>query len=287
VSGFGDRLADAIDGYGRLCVGIDPHESLLELWGLPISAEGARQFGLRVVEAAVGQVGVVKPQVAFFERFGAAGYRALEDVLASARAEDLLVIADAKRGDIGSTIEAYAAAWLTPGSSLEADAMTISAFQGVGSIEKPMQLATETGKGLFVLAATSNPESVAIQLAKVSANLDEGPTRSVARVIIDDVSSFNARSTDGRIGSVGVVLGATLDLAAYGIDTRVAPSPGLPVLAPGFGFQGARIEDAPARFGSLAALMLVSESRSLLQSGPSDIAGAVAARAAEVRNALG
>ena len=133
---------------------------MLDRWALPDSAEGAREFGLRAVAAAAGTIGIVKPQVAFFERHGSAGYAALERVLAEARDADLLVIADAKRGDIGSTVDAYAEAWLRPGSPLEADAMTVVAYQGVGSLAGPIARAQAAGKGLFVLAATSNREAL-------------------------------------------------------------------------------------------------------------------------------
>src|SRR6185312_4490132 len=106
--------------------------------------------GLRVVEAATDRVGIVKPQVAFFERFGSAGFAALEDVLAAARAAGLIVIADAKRGDIGTTMDAYARAWLTPGSPLEADAMTVSPYLGVGTLHSTFDLALSVDKGVFV-----------------------------------------------------------------------------------------------------------------------------------------
>ncbi|MBW8873198.1 MAG: orotidine-5'-phosphate decarboxylase, partial [Leifsonia sp.] len=131
---FGSRLREAFSDSGQLCVGIDPHAGLLKAWGLPDSASGARDFGLRVVEAVTGRAGIVKPQIAFYERHGSAGYAALEDVLAAARAAGLLVIADVKRGDLGSSVDAYGEAWLTPGSPLEADAMTAVAFQGLGSL---------------------------------------------------------------------------------------------------------------------------------------------------------
>ncbi|GAA1444678.1 orotidine-5'-phosphate decarboxylase [Leifsonia poae] len=280
---FGDRLAGVFASEGRLCVGIDPHEHLLQSWGLPASADGVRAFGLAVVAATVGRAGIVKPQVAFFERYGSAGYAALEEVLAAARDAGLLVIADAKRGDIGTSVTAYAEAWLTPGSPLEADAMTIAAFQGVGSIAEPMRLAESAGKGLFVLAATSNPEAAAIQQAVVASGAHSGLT--VARAIIEDVSSFNQAQAQHAFGSIGLVLGATLDLADFGIVTtasaRVNASP---VLAPGFGHQGARVADAARLFGSLAGGVIVSESRGLLGGGPDGLADAIAARADEVRS---
>ncbi|GAB3797795.1 orotidine-5'-phosphate decarboxylase [Humibacter antri] len=278
--GFGARLSTAIRGHGPLCVGIDPHSYLLADWGLSDDAAGAREFGLRVVDAAAGRIGIVKPQVAFFERFGAAGYAALEDVLTAARRTGLLVIADVKRGDVGSSVEAYGEAWLTPGAPLEVDAMTTSAFQGVGSLASPVRLAARTGKGLFVLAATSNPEAAVIQRSR---DADSG--RSVARAIIDDVTEQNAAIGEA-IGPIGVVLGATLDLPAFGIDVASAVTPVLPVLAPGFGHQGARYENAARIYGELARMLVVSESRSILSAGPSGLTDAIASRAAEARSAL-
>ena len=284
---FGDRLSAAFSGYGRLCVGIDPHAGLLRDWDLTDSASGAREFGLRVVDAAAGRVGLVKPQVAFFERFGAAGFAALEEIIAAARAAGLLVIADVKRGDIGTSVAAYGEAWLAAGSPLESDAMTISAFQGVGSIEGVMELAESTGKGLFVLAVTSNPEASVIQRAEAKTDGRPGvapSTRSVAGVIIDDVAAFNRRQPEHVLGSVGLVLGATADLASFGVgpDRLLGPNPS-PILAPGFGHQGARLDDASAIFGQALDSVIVSESRSILAAGPERIAGAVTERAAEVR----
>ncbi|WP_308468830.1 orotidine-5'-phosphate decarboxylase [Rathayibacter soli] len=281
---FGARLTGAFTRHGRLCVGIDPHAFLLEAWGLPVSAAGVREFGLRVIDAAAGNVGIVKPQVAFFERFGSAGYAALEAVLAAARTADLLVIADAKRGDLGTSVEAYAQAWLTPGSPLEADAMTVSAFQGVGSLSAPMAIAHEAGKGLFVLAATSNPESIGIQQGQVTGEFVG--THSVSRVIIDDVIRFNAQYPAEQVGGVGVVLGATLDFAAYGIDTSTQQKPGLAVLAPGFGHQGAKLADASRIYGSLLASAIVSESRSVLSVGPDLLPDAIAKRSRQVQDAI-
>lgn len=284
VTLFGDRLEAVFAAYGKLCVGIDPHASLLDQWGLPDSAEGVREFGLRAVDAASGRVGIVKPQVAFFERHGAAGYAALERVLAEARDAGLLVIADVKRGDIGSSVEAYGQAWLTPGSSLEADAMTISAYQGLGSITGVLEAAESVGKGAFVLAATSNPEAAAIQRAVLQQSSRAGST--VAGAITEGVIGWNQGRADAAargLGSVGVVLGATADLHSSGIALDVdPPRPGLPVLAPGFGHQGAELRDLRAIFGSLAAGVIVSESRSILGAGPDGLAEAIRRRVDEV-----
>jgi orotidine-5'-phosphate decarboxylase len=277
--GFGARLTKIFDRRGQLCVGIDPHPYLLEQWGLPDTAAGLREFGLTVVAATVdGDAGIVKPQVAFFERHGSAGYSALEDVIAAARHSGLLVIADAKRGDLGTSVEAYGQAWLTPGSPLEADAMTISAYMGVGSIRAPMELAEATGKGLFVLAATSNPEAVSVQTARV------GGAQTVASSIVSEVANWNrAHGAERTMGSVGLVLGATVDFAEYAIDLdTLSGAAAAPVLAPGFGHQGAKFSDLDRLYGPAARSTVVSASRSILQAGPDGIADAVAAQAAEV-----
>jgi orotidine-5'-phosphate decarboxylase len=250
-------------------VGIDPHPYLLDQWKLSVDAVGAREFGLRVVEAVAGTAGIVKPQVAFFERFGSAGYRALEDVLAACRAAGILVIADAKRGDVGSTVEAYASAWLTPGAPLEADAMTISAYQGLGSIADARTLAISAGKGLFVLSATSNAESFEPQRAIIASGENTGDT--VAGAIINGVAHWN--TTEAGLGSIGVVVGATISLEDYGIESAILSS--TPILAPGFGHQGALYGDIRGIYGASADNVLVSASRSILAAGPGGIAQAI------------
>jgi orotidine-5'-phosphate decarboxylase len=275
VESFGVRLRRVLDTAGHLCVGIDPHPYLLEEWKLPDTGKGLREFGLRVVDAAAGSVGIVKPQVAFFERHGSAGYAALEATIAAARAVGLLVIADAKRGDVGTSVEAYAQAWLTPGAPLEADAMTVSAFQGVGSLEAPMILAREQGKGLFVLAATSNPEARPVQSAILA--VGDFATRTVAASIVAEVNRGNI----APLGSFGVVIGATISLADFGLtDSDLASTP---ILAPGFGFQGAGFASLPATFGAASVNALVSSSRGILEAGPGGIARAIAAQAADLR----
>ena len=273
---FADRLGRAFADHGHLCVGIDPHEYLLTEWGLPVSAVGAHEFGLRVVEACAGRVGIVKPQVAFYERFGSIGYKVLEDVLAEARAAGLLVIGDAKRGDLGSTLEAYAQAWLTPGSPLEVDAMTISAFQGFGALRIPLDLAARYGKGLFVLAATSNPEALAVQTAEITREAQTGKT--LAGALASRVVNWNRAHSEGSpIGSIGVVLGATVDFDEYGIDLpALAAEPAAPILAPGFGYQGAQFADVKRLFGVAAGTTIVTASRSILASGPAGLAESIA-----------
>jgi orotidine-5'-phosphate decarboxylase len=274
---FGQRLAGVFATSGRLCVGIDPHSYLLEQWDLPDSAAGVRDFGLRVVEAAHSRAGIVKPQVAFYERHGSAGYAALEVVLEAARAAGLLVIADVKRGDVGTSVEAYGQAWLTPGGPLEADAMTVSAFQGTGSLAAPLDLALAGGKGLFVLAATSNPEAASVQTARLASS-----AKSVAASIVDDVQDWNRGASP--LGSVGVVIGATVDMAAYGIEASSLST--TPILAPGFGHQGARLGDVTTLFGAASAGVVVSSSRAVLGAGPKGIAAAIAAQNTEIAEAF-
>ena len=286
---FGSRLREVFATSGQLCVGIDPHSGLLKEWGLPDSAKGVRDFGLRVVEAATGRAGIVKPQAAFYERHGAAGYAALEEVLSAARAAGLLVIADVKRGDLGTSVDAYGEAWLTPGSSLEADAMTVVAYQGLGSLTGVLDRARANGKGVFVLAATSNPEAFATQTATRSDGL------SVAAGVVADVAGRNAASgapglrESGRgapglgapgLGSAGVVIGATIHLGDVGLTESALA--GMPVLAPGFGHQGARIEQLSELFGLAAQNVVVSASRSILSAGPACLEAAIDDAVAQV-----
>lgn len=283
---FGDRLAQAFAARGQLCVGIDPHAFLLAEWGLPDDAVGAREFGMRVIDAVTEHVGIVKAQVAFFERHGAAGFAALEGVLAAARDAGLIVIADAKRGDVGSTVDAYGEAWLTRGSPLEADALTVNAFQGVGSLAGPIALARDAGKGLLVLAATSNPESRQTQ----SATIGSGPLagRTVAAGIVGEVMGLNA-AAQGTVamGDLGVVLGATVELAELGIPLEaMSTAPATPILAPGFGHQGAHFSEVPGRYGPAAPFVIASTSRGLLAAGPSGIAEAVARQSGELAECL-
>ncbi|MCK8465994.1 orotidine-5'-phosphate decarboxylase [Microbacterium sp. KSW4-16] len=276
---FGERVRSVLGARGPLCVGIDPHAALLASWGLSDDAQGVREFGLRTVEAATGRVGFVKPQVSFFERFGSRGIAALEDVLAAARAAGLIVIADAKRGDIGSTMDDYARAWLTPGSPLEADALTVSPFLGVGALDGAFALAGEHHKGLFVLAATSNPQAEGLQRSTAS----DGATVSAS--IISEVSGRNAEQVAaGEWGSFGFVIGATVEWAPAGIEPF---EPVAPILAPGFGAQGAAPSDLRPRFGALSDAVIASESRSILSAGPVDLARTVAARAAEYLEVAG
>jgi len=265
TASFGARLQEVVDASGRLCVGIDPHPGLLESWGLPDSPQGLREFGLRVVEAVSGRAGIVKPQIAFFERLGSAGYAALEEVLAAARSAQLLVIADVKRGDLDTSVDAYAEAWLDPRSELRADAITVVPYQGIGALAPVFERAARADAGVLVLGATSNPEA-----------------REVQAAVRADGRTVAAASVDGaREHGQGVVIGATLSLDDVGLSTERLV--GLPILAPGYGAQGARIADAPTMFGDAAALVMASASRSILGAGPDGVAAAIAAHAQEAR----
>ena len=233
---FGAALARAMDSHGPLCVGIDPHRALLEAWGLPDTPQGLREFALRTVEALGGRVAAVKPQSAFFERHGAAGIAVLEETLAALRATGTLCVLDVKRGDIGSTMSGYAQAYLTDGSPLAADAITVSPYLGLGSLAPALELAESNGRGVFVLALTSNPEGSDVQHAVMRTTAGEW---SVARGIVEGVGALNeSAQRAGVLGSVGLVIGATVGgaVAELGIDLRSA---GGPLLAPGVGAQGA------------------------------------------------
>lgn len=280
---FGDRLASAVGERSPLCVGIDPHATTLAAWGLGRDEQGLTAFGAALVDAAAGRAAIVKPQIAFFEAAGVAGYRALDATIRRARDAGLLVVADVKRGDIGTTGDDYALAWLDRDGPFAADAMTVSPYLGYGSLRGTIDVARRNGAGVFVLAATSNPEARVLQTAVLA----EGPRtgRTVAAGIVLDVADDNRSVGDQALGDVGLVLGATLQLDDFGIDADAIGT--APVLAPGFGAQGARIEDLRALYGSRAEQVLVSESRGLLTDGPDGVAALVADRADRIVAALG
>jgi orotidine-5'-phosphate decarboxylase len=256
---FGARLSAAMDEHGPLCVGIDPHQSLLADWGLPDDPSGLRTFAQAVMEAVGGRVAAVKPQAAFFERHGSAGVAVLEEVVAAGRQTGTLVIVDAKRGDIGSTMGAYADAFLREGSPLAGDAVTVSPYLGFGSLDPAVDLALATGRGLFVLCLTSNPEGHEVQHARTA----DGA--SVAAMVAARAATLNAGATP--MGSIGLVVGATVGDAATRTGTDLTAVNG-PFLAPGVGAQGAGAAELTAVFGSARRQVLASSSRGVLRAGP-------------------
>ncbi len=265
---FGRRLAHAMETAGPLCLGVDPHPALLRQWGLSDTPAGLEAFSLTALEAAVGpegpRVAAIKPQVALYERHGSAGLAALERLLAAARDAGVLTIADAKRGDIGSTMDGYAAAWIADASPLAADAVTLSPYLGFGTLVPTIRAAHEAGRGVFVLALTSNPEGREVQ------HVGEGSAEgSVARRIAAAAAAENAALRgDDAWGPVGLVLGATVAAEAdrLGLDL---PALGGPLLAPGFGAQGATAPGMRADFGTAWPQVLATSSRGILSAGPS------------------
>ncbi len=255
MKAFGERLHSAMQHYGPLCVGIDPHPELMSRWGLPFDVEGLSRFSQTMVEVLADRVAVAKPQSAFYERFGSQGIAVLESTIRQLRDAGTLVLLDVKRGDIGSTMTAYARAYLDPSSPIYVDAITVSPFLGFGSLQPVIDVAAEHGGGVFVLALTSNPEGASVQRAVGS----DG--RTIAQHIIDEISQVNAGLTP--LGNVGVVVGATVGETGHSfIDLNG------PMLAPGVGFQGARAADLRRVFGEDLSRVLPSVSREILNEGP-------------------
>ena len=253
---FGERLHRTVAERGPLCVGIDPHAALLERWGLSDDVAGLERFARTVVEALADRVAVLKPQSAFFERFGSRGVAILESTIRQLREAGALVLLDVKRGDIGSTMAAYASAYLDPASSLSADAITVSPYLGVGSLQPAFDLAAANGAGVFVLALTSNPEGASVQHA---VNPDG---RTVAQTVIDEISQVNAGAQP--LGNLGLVVGATIGRTGHDLSQVNGP-----LLAPGLGAQGATPSDLRAVFGESLRNVLPSYSREVLNAGPS------------------
>jgi orotidine-5'-phosphate decarboxylase len=273
---FGKRLYDAMAKRGPLCVGIDPHAGLLTRWGLSDDLAGLERFARTVVDALADRVAVVKPQSAFFERFGSQGIGILESTIRQSRQAGALVLLDVKRGDIGSTMAAYASAYLDPASTLCADAITVSPFLGVGSLRPAFDLAAANGAGVFVLALTSNPEGPSVQHAS-------GPGgRTVAQTVIDEISQLNRGAEP--LGSVGAVVGATIGRTGHDLSDVNGP-----LLAPGLGAQGATPADLRDVFGKSLRNVLPSYSREVLAAGPgiAELRAAAQRAADDCRAALG
>jgi orotidine-5'-phosphate decarboxylase len=259
VTDFCSRLKRLVEQHGPLCVGIDPSAAMLAKCELPDSAQGAFEFGSRVLDAAENQVAIVKPQAAYFERFGSSGVRALEELVALARRRDVLVLLDAKRGDIDTTGEAYAEAFFSPSSPLKVDAVTLHPFLGFNSLENALRFAVRHGGGIFVVVRSSNPEGEAIQTARLA----DG--RTIAEALCEGITEFNQRLSTEPAGPVGAVVGAT----CHDANAIVAALSLSYVLAPGVGAQGATIEDVQVRMPQARGRVLPGVSRAILSNGSS------------------
>lgn len=263
---FGTRLRERIRALGPLCVGVDPSRELLESWDRSDRVEGLEFFARATLDAVVGTASAIKPQVAFFERFGSEGYQVLEQLINDARDADVLVVADAKRGDFEVTNVAYAEAWLSERSTLRVDAVTASPYLGVDALAPLFALANEHARGVFVLAATSNEEGRVVQRARTQ----EG--ERVEDLVLRAVAERNKR--DDGLGTIGVVIGATRDAPEFDLAHL-----GGPILVPGVGVQGGSPEQVARLFARCPSnTVLVNVARSILNVGPERAALRDAAR---------
>lgn len=241
MSMFADRLIETTDRFGPLCVGIDPHPGRIpELFGGD-TPDGVKAWGEAVVAIAKGRVAAIKPQVGLFERLGPEGMTAFQAVCRAGREAGLLVLADAKRGDIGSTAVGYAKAYLAPEAPFPADAVTINPYMGLDTIEPFLAEAEANGKGVIVLARTSNPGSADFQ----SKSLDGAPLYQ--RVVEALAPAINRLTGTSGWSGLMLVTGATGPDEARALR---ALAPKALFLIPGYGAQGAGAKDAVASFVS-------------------------------------
>jgi orotidine-5'-phosphate decarboxylase len=268
---FATRFAAVRNARGPLVWGLDPAAELLQAWGLGDTADGLDRFADIMLEAAPGVVGLVKPQSAFYERHGWRGIRTLQRLVEGARSSGLLVILDVKRGDVGSTNDAYASAYLGKDAPLAADALTVHPYLGLGAMGAFVSRAQETGGCVLVVTRSSNPEGRPVQAP-------------VERHLLRDIGRLNAELAPGELGPLGAVVGPThiepeLDLAAAQCL----------FLAPGVGAQGATPADVARVFAACPDRVMPSASRSLLAAGPgvSGLRETAAGLAAEFRELLG
>lgn len=268
---FGEQLQNAFRNHGNLCFGIDLHDAILEQHGYSVEADSAEALTQGLLEASFDSVGIIKFQVAFYERFGSRGYQILERAITEARKAGVVVIADIKRSEIGSSMRGYADAWLGEGAPLQVDAITVTPYLGVGALEPAFERAEASGAGVFVLAATSNPEGAALQKKG-------NPT--LAATVVRDVKE-RGKASGSVIAPFGIVLGSTIVAADYGIDTDDLGH--MPVLAPGFGEQGAALSDLKKLYGAAAPRTIVNLSRTLLKVPLPELAQAIQAAQEELK----
>jgi orotidine-5'-phosphate decarboxylase len=274
---FAQRLLHAIEKHSPLCVGVDPSASLLRAAGLPDSAEGALAFGQRVLEAAQYRISILKPQSAFFERFGSSGLRALEEMTVLARRKEVLVLLDGKRGDIDTTGAAYAEGYFSATTTLRVDAVTTHPYLGFGALDPFLDIAERSDGGVFVVVRSSNPEGRELQTAKLSSG------ETVAQHLCREITLRNRRSGAG-LGPIGAVVGATCDDA----PETVAALPQSFILAPGVGAQGAAMDDVLRRMPAARGRVLPNVSRAILANGggASEIAATIRALQEQARALL-
>ncbi|MDP3740051.1 MAG: orotidine-5'-phosphate decarboxylase [Hyphomonadaceae bacterium] len=274
-AGFADRLVDATRRLGPLCVGIDPHPALIPALFGEAGPEAATKWGRAVVAQCVGRAAVVKPQAGLFERWGSRGMAALEQVCRAATEAGLIVILDAKRGDIGTTAEGYAEGYLGVGSSCPCDAITVNPYMGLDTLEPFVSVAEKTGKGVVVLARTSNPGSRDFQ-AKLVAD-SEGRGEPLYIHVAKALGPMIAR-LKGESGWSGLMLVAGATGPEDAARLRAAAGDAL-FLVPGYGAQGAGARDAMAGFVKGKAGLeggVVNASRSVAM--PESAKGAKAAK---------
>jgi orotidine-5'-phosphate decarboxylase len=278
VDSFASRFAAARSTHGPLVWGLDPSGRLLGDWGLGDDPDGLDRFVDIVVPAAAGTVGLVKPQSAFYERHGWRGMRTLSRLIAEARSAGLLVIVDAKRGDVGSTNDAYAEAFLGPGAPFEADALTVHPYLGLAAMGEFVTRASESGSCLLVVIRSSNPEGRDVQ----GATAEGGP--SVEAGLLAAIARLNASLTSDAIGPIGAVIGPSPALPTLDLASARAM-----FLAPGVGAQGATPRDVGEVFAACHDRVMPSASRALLEHGPDParLREGVTALAAEFRDVLG
>ena len=255
---FAARLQQKIVEHSPLCVGIDPSASLLKSCNLPNTPEGALEFGKRVLEAADSRISLLKPQSAFFERFGSGGLQALEELTRLARSREVLVLLDGKRGDIDTTGAAYAEGYFSPSTTLRVDAVTVHVYLGLAALDAFFDIAVRAEGGVFVVVRSSNPEGRELQTARLA----NGET--VAQNLCREITVRNQRH-GSALGYLGAVVGATCDDAAETVEAL----PQSFILAPGVGAQGATLQDVLTRMPSAKGRVLPNVSRAILANGGS------------------
>ncbi|MCA9130820.1 MAG: orotidine-5'-phosphate decarboxylase [Planctomycetales bacterium] len=292
MASFGDRLAAAVESKDSVvCVGLDPRwQSLpkriignVDSADLPAVAAATELYCREIIDSVASLAPVVKPQAAFFELLGPWGMQALYSVIQHARHAGMLVLLDAKRGDIGSTAEGYADAYLGKESPWQCDALTVNPYLGDDSVQPFIDVANDVGAGVIVLVKTSNPGSGFLQDQQV------GSVKVYEKMA--DMVQAQALASCGAsgYGNIGAVVGATYPHELSGLRNRM---PNAWLLVPGFGAQGGQAEDVAGGFDRRGGGAIVNSSRGIIfayqkpEYSQSDWQDAVFQAAADMREQL-
>jgi orotidine-5'-phosphate decarboxylase len=257
---FSQKFLELAKTRSPFCLGIDPTEELFKSWGLNFDIAGLKKMCEIIIAAAKDNLALVKPQSAYFERFGPKGMEVLQNLVKEFHKKETLVLLDAKKADIGATTLSYAKAYLGKESPYNFDAITVTSYMGFEALMPLLEYAKEQNCGVFIVVRSSNIEGSMIQKASIT------DKTSIADYLSQKINDFNHQISNQSIGPIGAVMGATL--AFEDIKTTISKLNNCLILTPGIGHQGASFEDLKTNYQAILKNLIPTSSRAVLSKGP-------------------